>query len=453
MIISVDNVEAAFAEATMEERTFVRDYLTVREKAYTPAKGHHYRYTQLLHAGRFPAGLAGMVRKAGEAEGLVVRLVDTRARPCSPDLVANLDWLRPYQRAAVEACIAQTRGIVHAPTGAGKTEVFGGVTTALPCRWLMLVHRNGLVRDAADRAELRTGEPVGRIGEGFWTDFTHYRVICASFQTLAAKLRKGDAAALALLEAAQGIIVDECHTLPAATHLKVVGAAVNAYFRIGMSGTPLDRGDSKGVVTIGALGEVIYRIEAETLVEAGVLAKPVIRMHRVAQAWDHATPIDDWHAVYRRYVVESAERNQAVVAAVHIAEKPCLVFVQELGHGRALEKLLTAAGLSATFVHGAHSTEWRRSHIKRLQLGHFDVMVASIVMQEGVDIPDLRSVVVATAGKSVIGALQRIGRGMRVAPGKTTFEVHDIDDVGVTALETQSAARARAYRKAGFSVG
>jgi superfamily II DNA or RNA helicase len=58
----------------------------------------------------------------------------------------------------------------------------------------------------------------------------------------------------------------------------------------------------------------------------------------------------------------------------------------------------------------------------------------------------------ASAGKSVIASLQKIGRGMRVSEGKTTFEVWDFLDEDGSVLERHSARRAATYQSEGYHV-
>lgn len=245
-----------------------------------------------------------------------------------------------------------------------------------------------------------------------------------------------------------GVVAHNCHVLPADSYLSVINRTKNAYWRVGLSGTPLARGDRRSVLAIGAIGKIIHRVRADALVEAGILARPKIKMVPVSQESDKPT----YQGVYGELVVRSPKRNRAVVAAVRAAEKPCMVFVKELKHGRILEEMLGRAGLSVSFVSGQHSTDWRRSHVKGLEQGRFDALIASVVFQEGIDIPDLRSVVIACGGKSVIAALQRVGRGMRKAAGKDTFQVWDLADDGCKMLKRQAQARMRAYLAEKFEV-
>ncbi len=57
---------------------------------------------------------------------------------------------------------------------------------------------------------------------------------------------------------------------------------------------------------------------------------------------------------------------------------------------------------------------------------------------------------IANGGRSVIAALQRIGRGMRVTSDKNTFQVWDVADHGCKLLERHTKARVRAYTSQGY---
>jgi len=585
----------AKVDCDSEEREFLTDYLSFEEARFVRGKRvqpkRHCLFSILNHS--MPAGLVPTVVKAATEAGFAVQITDARTRPFPLAVQPDLAWLRDYQRTALDRMVASTRGILWMPTGAGKTEVAVGLYRALPGRWLFLTHRKGLMGQAADRFEARTGVEAGRVGESRWhaePDFT-----CATFQTVARALTKNDPRAVALLDSAQGIIVDECfpagtlvggvpidslregdlvpsydeatgafvhrrvvrrflrkpsamvrvvfgdgtsvtctpnhqflteagwlpaeslcgqavlsasaagtgptqagvprtcrvasvevlqrggdgtfggvcpdglvynvevegthaylvdgrvvhncHCLPADSFWRVVMQAKRAYYRVGLSGTPLARGDRRSVLAIAALGPVVYRLRPDVLIEAGVLAKPRIVLLKVEQESSKPT----WQGVYGECIVRSRTRNEAVVEAVKAATKPCLLFVKEVAHGRELEKRLGRAGLKSAFVWGRHSDEWRRTAIDQLVRGAIDVLVTSVIMQEGTDIPSLESVVVASGGKSAIAALQRIGRGMRSDGGrKATFEVFDFEDVGHRWLERHTKERLRAYRSEGF---
>jgi superfamily II DNA or RNA helicase len=221
-----------------------------------------------------------------------------------------------------------------------------------------------------------------------------------------------------------------------------------AYYRVGMSGTPLARGDQKSLLTIGALGPVISEVAPETLIQQGWLSRPVIRMEKIEQHSDHKT----YAGAYGALVVKSKPRNRLVASMMKRSAKPNLTFVKNIEHGRFLTAMAKAQGMQIEFVWGNKSTKERQAAISRLIRGDIDCIISSKVFFVGVDIPELLSVVIATAGQSVIETLQRIGRGMRVVEGKNTFEVWDVYDTGHRNMETHARARKRAYEQEGHGV-
>lgn len=422
-----------------------------------------------VFARSFPSGLLPQVKKAAQAAGMEVQVFDRRTNVLKVDPDADLAWLRDYQREAVDRAVVRRRGILWLPTGAGKTEIAFGITRAMPGRWLFLVHRNTLMDQTADRYMKRSPlETVGRVGDGRWDfDWRCDNFVCATFQSVAAAMKSGDPRATKLLHGADGIIIDECHVLPAESFLRVSLETMNAPTRIGLSGTPLARGDRRSALAVASLGPLIHRIRPETLIAKGVLAKPFVRMVRCAQSSDKVT----WAGAYADLIVKSTKRNALIVKAIRSLPQPCMIFVKEEKHGKNLEKALIQAGIPSRFIYGKTSPDGRKTAVRDLVAGRIEAMVCSVVFQEGVDIPEVRSVIIASGGKSTIAAIQRVGRGMRVEAGKVDFTVIDIADEGCGCdsplvagddtvekhpgckwLEKHTRERRGAYRSEGYNV-
>ena len=247
---------------------------------------------------------------------------------------------------------------------------------------------------------------------------------------------------------ANGFVVHNCHGAGAATDQDILLSMKRAYARIGLSGTPWGRSDQKNLLTLGALGPTLYKMTAPELTEQGRVVPLDITMVELTQYSDRAT----YQGVYGELVVRSTARNRLVVELVQKAAKPCLCFVKEVLHGKELTRRLTRAGMTTEFVWGEKATEQRAAAVERLIRGDADVIVSSPVFVQGIDIPALRSVVVAASGKSTIQTLQRIGRGMRTDDGKTKCEVVDILDLGQTWLEKHAKLRKKTYEEAGHPV-
>jgi superfamily II DNA or RNA helicase len=470
MRIELGNVDARLVAATPEERAWLREYLTF-DDPQARFVGDADRFVELLAIdGTFPAGLVGKVRAAAKKMNppIPLEVVDPRGPGPYLDLAAGLGWLfdtsrlstiplerRPaflthapdYQWEAVQTIGRRSRGIVKVPTGGGKTELMAGVTRLYPhARHLIIVPQKDLLRQTADRVHLRTGETCGLLGDGI-RDVR--RITVATFQTLHRALTKDHDEELKRLVASVDVLqVDECHTLGAGSLYLVLRSAVNAYVRVGYSGTPLARGDKRSLFVVAMLGSVIVDISAQELIAKGVLSRSRIRMRRVTQGSNAPT----WQGVYGECIVRSKKRNRVIVEEALAVAKPALVFVSQVGHGRRLLPELQRAGLRSALVWGDHDTAARKRAITSLERRDLDVIVCSAVFQQAVDIPGLAGAVNAGGGASTIAAVQKLGRGSRITATKTEFEFRDIFDDGHRWLERHSEERRDAYENEGHEV-
>ncbi len=352
-----------------------------------------------------------------------------------------------FQYDAVMTALHQGRGIIKAPTGAGKTNIAAGVMAVVPSvDWLFVAPSIDLVVQAKKRYEKLTGEEGGQIGDGKW-DIR--RCTFATFQTLNKRIQQRDPEAMALRLIIKGLIVDECHTLPANTFFPTAMFFNKAHVRLGISATPLDRGDRRSVFAVAALGPVCWSISTADLVERGVLSKAHVRMLEVHQVPAMAKT---WRGEYGKNVVRSSKRNTAILRLASSCKKPALLFVNQVDHGKAILQKLVRSGITAELVWGDKSVGERQAALKRLDLRVNDVLVSSPVFNQGIDAPEIRTIINAAAGQSVINTLQRMGRGSRRAVGKADYDLWDIYDYDDHTLEKWSRARKRAYEREGHDV-
>ena len=438
------------SEATKEESTWLINYLTLPPRKFS-GPGPSYP-TRLYFGGkeiRFGSGLLGSVLASAAKDGLIVNVTDARGNPPRKDPHGDTSWLRDYQKLAVHKAIEKGNGILWLPTGAGKTEIAVGLVNSIDCEWLFLVHRGTLVDQAAARYKKRTGRTAGRVKSGKWSGALRpERFTVATFQSVWRNRHKPEIKNM--LRQVQGIIVDEAHTVGASSYQKVALSTVNAYYRIGLSGTPLQRTDDKTSFVIAVLGPPIYRISANALISRGAIVKPNIKMLKVTQT--SAKRPTTYNKVYKSHVVNSNVRNAAVVNIVRNVAKPALVFVRALAHGKRIMDMLNSIGIDTELVSGKDFDTSRQSKIRRLETGKIVVLVTTVVFQEGIDIPELRSVVVASGGASGIATIQRVGRAMRVVDGKSFCTVWDIFDQGERWLSNQSYKRKKSYTAEGYEV-
>ena len=409
--------------------------------------------------GSFPTGLWKFVRKEAKGYGEVV-VEDQRVRPgMAPDMerfsLINITPL-PFQHEAVATAMKHGQGIVKATTAAGKSVCIFGCTQVVPdISWLVVTADKKVASQLADKYEQLTEEKAGRMIEsGRWKVWLGKRTPDVTFATFSQlEARMYDAGVAEVLQGFQGVIVDEVHTVASPTRLKVMNALTKAYYRIGFSATPFGRSDGKHEFVIGATGPQVYEIEAQELIEMERIAKPIVRFVPFQHAVERTRPMSlyDYNAAYRTHIMNNKDRNELIGDIVDVATKPAIVFVERIKHGQMLMNMFKKRHWTVKFIAGTQtSMSVAEQHINDMRKGIVDVIVSTKVMDAGVDIPNLMSVVIAGAGKANIATVQRTGRPMRRPDGKEECEYWDVRDMGQ--FENQAAERARHLKKEGHEV-
>jgi superfamily II DNA or RNA helicase len=249
------------------------------------------------------------------------------------------------------------------------------------------------------------------------------------------------------------LILDETHHGSAKSFYRLM-QRIQAPFRFGLSGTPFGNADGNGLMVEACFGPVVARVTNEELIQRGVSARPTIRFVEVDKPEIEENL--DWHTVYKQGIVLNEHRNQLIAGEAKRfakANKPCLIMIRELWHGDNLSKLLTEMKVKHAYVHGQMlSANVERSKVK-FEAGKFNVLIASPIFGEGVDIPAIRSLIIADGGQSVREVLQKIGRGLRKKDGgDNVLDVVDFADTGHTWLARHSQERMNIYVDEGFEV-
>lgn len=433
-------------EATFKEESFVREYLTFRSSGYRGKEEQHC----LLSSDRlFPAGLTRRLCRALRERGFEVhvtaRKVDTLFK------FTDNDYLWPHQSAAIAAIAEHKRGIIQHATGSGKGTTIAAIVAALDCPILVIVTSLKLLTEMHDRIKSVAGVKPGRLGGG-WKE-TKKRVVVATVQS-AARLPKAELARFG------AVLADECHQAASSGYLRVVMNCTNAPIRVAFSGTPMDRGDKKTIYIVGAFGEVLHKYMPSEAAKDGVTAKAVIKMPPF-----HHEPVSaavGYTAWEKKAIADNVARNRMILRLIKDSPAPRIVFVRTHHHQKQLLKLL---GDDAVFVNDkVHPNDAERA-VRKLVNGTVGTLVSTPIFRQGVDIPEVATVIQASGGKSVIDVIQKVGRGSRRhqkdGTTKDEFYVYDILDRGCGCggrhkgckwLEDHSAERQIAYERFGYII-
>jgi hypothetical protein len=132
-----------------------------------------------------------------------------------------------------------------------------------------------------------------------------------------------------------------------------------------------------------------------------------------------------------RELAISHERNQLVVSTYVAREHDygkTIVFACNIRHADSLAEMFTARGVRAAAVHCNLNNVDRMRAVTAFRRSDLDVLVNVVSAVHGLDVPDIRTVMLARPTASDILMMQMIGRGTRLAPGKDFFYLVDFVD-------------------------
>lgn len=327
---------------------------------------------------------------------------------------------RGYQDDALEEAVRHGHGILTAPCGSGKTVIGVGIIGKFKRRTLVLVHTGDLV--AQWRQRLREWIPEALVGVYGLGKKEEGDIVIATIQTLV-RMRWSE-----LYEWSKQfglVILDEAHHAPADTFSYVMTAMPAR--RFGLTATP-ERSDGLHPFMYWSFGQEIWKIDHESLVHNNLIMLPEFCF--VDTMW---TPENE-RSDYSRAITEmtlSANRNAIIVDIVkkcHDEGRIILVLSDRVGHCESLALEFREAGMPAHALVGKLSPKKRAGVINDLMRGEVRICTATTIADEGLDIPMLDTLVMATPSSSLGRVEQRIGRIMRPHPDKPTPQVYDIRD-------------------------
>lgn len=409
----------------------------------------------------FPGGLLHRVDSHLTDLGVVVTVDDRSQSPLKEPLLAggiNSTDLRDYQLDAVTRAIAAKRGVFDAATGLGKTEIMGEMIRRLETRALIIVASRDLAWQTIERFQGTLTFPnsaqeglYGIVGDDVYQPSL---ITVAMYQTLHRRLEEEPDETREWLASFDSLHLDECHRAPATTWWPIINACP-AYWRFGYSATPFKSDIITELKLVGATGEIFYSFKAKDAVEAGWLTEPVVTI--VTPDFplvgdEEGSYID----AYRDDLVEHEKRNRLIAdIAAGTSDgwgTPTLILVQWIEHGKNIRRALRQLDLKVDFISGSASTAERRAALKALGDGTIKCLISTTIFDEGVNVPEIGALILAGGGKARHRVIQRIGRGLRVVPGKEYLAVFDFwDDHSPRHLLGHSRQRLRAVKDAGFT--
>jgi len=368
-----------------------------------------------------------------------------------PDKLLNGRVLRDYQEEAVDAFLDKKIGMLEMSTGSGKTEVFIEIIRRLGIRTLIVVDRVELLKQTKKRIEEALGVKVSQLGGG---DSEVGNITVATIQTI----NKNITDYLGYLSTVNFVIFDECHHCSAPSIAKLSKNLNNVEYRLGCTATP-HRSDGNDMAINSVVGDIIYTINSQTLIDKGYLAKPEIVFIKdylpndVLKKYEREckegliNELEDYPKYYNVLIAKNAYRNKKILEiAKKESDKKVLILTKLVEHGKEL-----AEELNCPHITGSSNKKEREELLNDFTHGDVNMIVGTVsIFAEGIDIPRLDIIINATANKGDIKSIQMLGRVMRFFKGKEPMYYDFYDPHRF--FSSASRARIKAFRNQGHNV-
>ena len=343
--------------------------------------------------------------------------------------------LYPYQEKAVEAVKNGYYGILQSKAGSGKTQMGIALIKEFGRRTLWLTHTVDLLKQSKERAERYIDSLlIGTITEGKVN--IGKGITFATIQTMC-KLDLSQ-----YKDMWDVIIVDECHRVAGTpTQMSMFAKVLNALsarHKFGLSAT-VHRADGMIQATFALLGDVVYTVPdeavADKVMQVGI--KPIATGVKISRECLNTDGTLNYTKLVN-YLCEDIYRCSLI--RQHIiweSDKSCLILSDRLEHLETLMNLLPSYMRDkAVMISGKMTTKKgkaeREKALEDMRSGEKKYLFATYSLaKEGLDIPRLERLFMASPQKDYAVITQSIGRIARTFEGKGNPVVYDfVDDVG-----------------------
>ena len=329
-----------------------------------------------------------------------------------------------------------TRNLVVAATGTGKTVIsaldykrFCKQNPGKPHRLLFIAHREEILRQSlyTFRAVLKDAN----FGELFVGNYKPESIdhLFVSIQTFNSQ----DFTAKTASDFYDYIVVDEFHHAAAPTYQKLL-SYYNPKILLGLTATP-ERMDGKSI-----LPYFHHRIAAEIRLPEAIDRKLLcpFQYFGVTDTVDLSTL--KWSAggydkgeLSNLYTLSGTVSNRRADLVVNsllryvtdIDEVKGLGFCVSIEHAEFMCRYFNQRGIPSIFLTGKSTDEERNTAKGKLVSGEIRFIFVVDIYNEGVDIPEVNTVLFLRPTESLTIFLQQLGRGLRLAEGKDCLTVLD----------------------------
>lgn len=359
--------------------------------------------------------------------------------------------LYDYQGVAVDEMIKRGYGILKSKAGSGKTQMGIAMAVKLKSKTLWLTHTQDLLKQSYDRAAQYIDKALlGKITAGkveIGAGITFATVQTLAKQDMSQYKYEWDT-----------VIVDECHRCSGgptiSTQFGNVISKLAARHKFGLSAT-VHRSDGLIKTTFSLLGNVAYTVPDEAIADK-VMQVRVRRVDVPMEDMPEDCLDTDGTIIYSKMIsglCEISERNRIITGKlIENATHYNLILSDRIEHLEKLQSMLPGNLREQSVLITGRMTsksgrEKREQAIEDMKTGKKHFLFASYKLaKEGLDIPRLDRLHLATPQKDYAVITQCVGRVARTFEGKEQPICYDYVD-NVRMFENMWKKRKTSYRK------
>ena len=348
-----------------------------------------------------------------------------RAKDYQQEILEKLDVERNVHK--------HFRNLVVAATGTGKTVIaafdFKRYREANPdCHFLFIAHRQEILRQAMQTFRIVLEDPnFGSVWDGM-NEPSSYQHVFASKDTLRNRI---DTIKLTS-DYYDYMIVDEVHHIVAPTYVKLI-----EYFKphilLGLTATPERTNENEDIKKYFD-DHISAEIRLPAALNAGLLAP--FHYYGIPDNVDlsevkwsgHGYDVAELSRIYTQNDFRTGlilKKMQEYIGNSRLHKVRALCFCVDKEHAKFMNAKFTLAGLKTDVLTSDDNNQHRRIVKQRLQSGAINYLFVVDLFNEGVDIPEIDTVLFLRPTESATVFLQQFGRGLRLHKGKDHLTVLD----------------------------
>ena len=339
------------------------------------------------------------------------------------------------------------RNLVVAATGTGKTVIaafdFKRYREAHPdCHFLFIAHRQEILHQAMQTFRIVLDDPnFGSIWDGN-NEPSNYQHVFASKDTLRNRVDTLQLRA----DYYDYMVVDEVHHIVAPTYVKLM-TCFKPQILLGLTATP-ERTNEQEDITVFFDGHISAEIRLPAALNAGLLAPfyyygipDNVNLSEVK--WSgHGYDIAELSRIYTQNDYRTGlilRKMQEYIGNNQLHKVRALCFCVDKNHAKFMNAKFTLAGLKTDVLTSDDDDRHRNIVKKRLQAGTINYLFVVDLFNEGVDIPEIDTILFLRPTESATVFLQQFGRGLRLHKDKDHLTV--LDFVGHSRAEFSNKER------------